>query len=246
MKQKINYLKSSIIFVVLASQVAWGCKKDDNTNGSINDPIPTVGVNFNPNLTYGNVNDIDGNVYKTIKIDTHVWMAENLKTTRYRNGEQIPNVKDAAEWYNLTNSAYCDYNNDINNSKVYGRLYNYYTILDSRNVAPLGWHVATDYEWSELIYYTENHILGLREAGTAHWKGSSEYQTNNSGFTALPGGGRLISWQKANYSLQGEFGYWWCSDNPAYPVVYEYWWAYGTSRTIENPKRGYSIRCVKD
>jgi uncharacterized protein (TIGR02145 family) len=173
-------------------------------------------------------------------------MAENLKTTRYRNGDQIPNVKDAAKWYNLSTGAYCDYINDINNSKVYGRLYNYYTLLDNRNVAPSGWHVATDNEWLDLVDYAEKGTLGLRETGTAHWTESNEYVTNNSGFTALPGGGRLISWKTAQYSGLGEVGFWWCTGNPDYPVVHIYEWFTGSDRNIDDPNAGFSIRCVKD
>ena len=92
----------------------------------------------------GTVTDIDGNIYQTVKIGNQWWMAENLKVTHYRNGEAIPNVTDNATWTGLTTGAYCEYNNDVNNVATYGRLYNWYAVDDSRNIAPAGWHVASD------------------------------------------------------------------------------------------------------
>ena len=101
-----------------------------------------------PNPTAGTpVTDIDGNVYKTVIIGTQEWMAENLKVTRYRNGDTIPNVTDTT-WLSLQSGAYCWYNNDTNDTAAYkttyGALYNWYAVSDSRNIAPIGWHVASD------------------------------------------------------------------------------------------------------
>ena len=90
------------------------------------------------------VKDIDGNVYHTVTIGTQIWMVENLKTTKYRNGDGIPNVTDNTQWGNLTTWAYCNYNNDAANGTKYGKLYNWYAVNDSRNIAPTGWHVPTD------------------------------------------------------------------------------------------------------
>lgn len=229
------------------------CKKKDpnsDSNSSINDPIPTIGVVFNPNLTYGTVTDIDGNVYKTIKIDSLTWMAENLKTTRYRNGDQIPNVTDKDAWYNLASGAYCDYDNNVNNSKTYGRLYNYFAVVDTRNIAPSGWHVATGVEWGGqlLIHYGGSMYAApyLKEVGTTHW-GSSNNGNNESGFTALPGGGRTISWGSSSFDNQGSFGGWWCICEPSYVGPFMMM-AYIDEVTSDatNLKRGYSVRCVKD
>ena len=237
------YTKSTLWLLLLL--FVWGCNQDDNINGNINDPIPTDGVIFNSNLSYGSVSDIDGNVYKTIKIGSHIWMAENLKTTRYRNGDQIPNITDDQVWYNLSSGAYCNYLNELKYAQTFGRLYNYYAAIDSRNIAPAGWHVASDDEWLELL--EENNSLDLREVGTTHWtRFSAEYVTNNTGFTALPGGGRLISWKTSNYSLVEQVGFWWCTGNPDYPITHVCWDYTGMERNIENPKRGFSIRCVKD
>ncbi len=88
--------------------------------------------------------DVDGNVYKTVKIGNQWWMAENLKISHYRNGDEIPNVTDDEEWFNLTSGAYCNYKNDTANVALYGKLYNWYSVVDNRILAPEGWHVPTD------------------------------------------------------------------------------------------------------
>ena len=96
------------------------------------------------------VKDFDGNVYKTYKAGNQVLMAENLKVTHYRNGNPIPDVKDPKEWIKLTSGAYCDVNNNPEMTKGLGRLYNWYSVSDPRNVCPTGWHVPTDAEWNTL------------------------------------------------------------------------------------------------
>jgi len=132
-----------IIFTLLTLLLLVGvlsCKK--------NDPSPEPP---NPQLETGTVTDIDGNIYKTVKIGTQWWMAENLKVTKYRNGNLIPNVTNMTQWDNLTTGAYCTYNHDATNVTNYGRLYNWYAANDSRNIAPAGWHVPSDVELTTLI-----------------------------------------------------------------------------------------------
>ena len=148
------------------------------------------------------VTDIDGNVYRAVKIGSRWWIAENLKVTHYRNGEAIPNVTDKTEWSNLTAGAYCNYNNNENNAVTYGRLYNWFSVIDSRNIAPVGWHVPDDEEWKQLEMYlgmsqSQADAIGargtdeggkLKEAGITHWASPNTGANNESGFTALPGG----------------------------------------------------------
>jgi len=139
------------------------------------------------------VTDIDGNCYRTVTIGTQVWMAENLKVTHDCNGEAIPNVTDGATWAGLTAGAYCEYNNDVNNVATYGRLNNWYAVADSRNISPAGWHVASDAEWQTLsIFLGGDAIAGgkMKETGTTHWYSPNTGATNESGFSALPGGYR--------------------------------------------------------
>ncbi|MFC1562338.1 FISUMP domain-containing protein, partial [candidate division KSB1 bacterium] len=153
------------------------------------------------------VTDIDENVYQIVQIGDQEWMVENLKVTRYRNGDAIPNVTDGSAWGGLSTGAYCTYYNNASNAAVYGHLYNWYAVDDSRGLAPEGWHVPTDEEWKELEMYlgmsqSEADTSGwrgtdegdkLKETGTSHWGSPNAGATNESGFTALPGGYRSIS-----------------------------------------------------
>lgn len=97
--------------------------------------------------------DFDGNVYHPVVIGKQTWLVEDLRVTHYRNGEAIPNVADSTQWTLLTSGAYCNYNNDSVLSKVYGKLYNWYAVNDRRGLAPKGWHIPTDEEWSTLVNY---------------------------------------------------------------------------------------------
>jgi len=147
------------------------------------------------------VTDIDGNVYKTVKIGDQWWMAENLKVRHYRNGDPIPHEINNVEWIMLTTGAYCYYDNDSSHAADYGALYNWYTVSDFRNIAPEGWHVPTDEEWKELEmalgisqeYADSTEWRGtneggkLKETGTTHWNSPNEGATNESGFTARAG-----------------------------------------------------------
>lgn len=215
---------------------------------------------FNPSLTYGTVSDIDGNVYKTIQIGTQIWMAENLKTTKYRNGDPIPNVTVDFSWAYLTSGGSCWYNNDVTYKASYGALYNWYAVTDSRNIAPTGWHVPSDAEWKVLEVFlgmtssqsNDTDYRGsdqggkLKEAGTSHWSNSNMGATNSSGFTALPVACRL---PLGTFSSPGLSSFWWsCTD---YAVSYA--WDRIIARDYANVWRGYvnkqygfSVRCVKD
>jgi len=121
-------------------------------------------------LAYGAVTDIDGNIYKTIRIGNQEWMTENLKVTHYRNGDPLPNLKNNSDWVSACNGAWCLYNNE-SNSDIYGKLYNWYAVNDSRGLAPEGWHVPTDDEIKELEMY-----LGMsqEEADDTGWRGTNE------------------------------------------------------------------------
>jgi uncharacterized protein (TIGR02145 family) len=201
-------------------------------------------------LDSNTVVDIDGNVYQTITIGTQVWMAENLKVTRYRNGDSIPNVTDATAWSNLSTGAYCNYNNDVNNVAVYGRLYNWYAVDTSLNIAPAGWHVPTDAEWDTLVSYLGGYTVAggkMKETDTTHWPSPNTGATNESGFTALPGGYR---YGDGSYSIMGHNANFWSSTE--YYTMY-YAWARslsydnsGVYRYYDDLRHGVSVRCVRD
>lgn len=207
---------------------------------------------FNPDLTYGTLTDIEGNNYKTITIGTQTWMAENLRTTRYRNGDAIPEVTGNTAWIGLSTDAYCNYENSMDEIKIatMGRLYNWFAVTNSHNIAPEGWHVATDAEWSTLTGFLGNETNAggkLKEAANAHWKSPNSGATNASGFTALPGGRR--EYDSGLFINDGYDGFWWTSSayNPDYS-----WYRYlhydvsAIYRANFHKQYGFSVRCVKD
>jgi uncharacterized protein (TIGR02145 family) len=156
---------------------------------------------FNPNKVYDSVSDIEGNIYKTIMIGTKVWMAENLKVTKYNDGTDIPPVielKSTDPTYTWYNDRPADYNAN------YGALYNKYVIENFKNVCPAGWHVSTDADWQELTNSFDGYKL--METGYTHWQYPNKDATNETGFTALPGG-MLNFYGYFDCSIKG---YWWC------------------------------------
>lgn len=198
------------------------------------------------------VTDIDGNVYHTVKIGTQVWMLENLRTTKYRNGKPIPNVTDTTSWKALTTGAYCSYNNDNNNTAVYGLLYNWQAMvsLDLKDsIAPKGWHVPTQVEWNTLANYLGDlNVDGgkLKETGTTHWQSPNTGATNEKGFTALPGGQRASHGQ---FSGIGTLGTWWTSTGDGTFDAWGRYINYNDStlyRYDDTKKAGFSVRCVMD
>ncbi|MCX6830177.1 MAG: fibrobacter succinogenes major paralogous domain-containing protein [candidate division Zixibacteria bacterium] len=196
----------------------------------------------------GTVIDIDGNGYQTVTIGTQVWLAENLKVTHYRNGEAIPNVTYDATWSGLTTGAYCEYNNDINNVATYGRLYNWYAVSDSRNIAPAGCHVPSDAEWQTLVDYLGGGAVAggkMKETGTTHWSSPNIGATNESGFSGLPGGYR---YNYGYYDAVGNVALY-CSstenNSSAWNRILSYSLA-GVGRGSDNKRYGWSVRCVKD
>ena len=192
------------------------------------------------------VTDIDGNVYHTVTIGTQMWLVENLKTTKYSNGDPIPNITDDTEWNLLKTGAYCNYNNNSNNSTNYGRLYNWYIVHDSRNIAPLGWHVPTDAEWKTLSNFCGGSVAGgkLKEIGIMHWKNPNIGATNTTGFTALPGGFRS---DKGVFYYIGENGSWWSyNDSNVSLANFLYLMSNNIYNAVYNKSYGLSLRCVRD
>jgi len=191
--------------------------------------------------------DIDGNVYQTVKIGNQWWMAENLKVTHYRNGDAIPNVTDDTEWYNLATGAYCNYGNDINNVATYGRLYNWYAVDDSRKIAPEGWHVPSDTEWRTLVDYLGSDAGGkMKETGIEYWSSPNTGATNESGFSALPGGYRSGG---APYHPVGYHAYFWSSMELGSGYAWYRYLSYDSSgvyRGNYDKRAGVSVRCVRN
>jgi uncharacterized protein (TIGR02145 family) len=156
--------------------------------------LPSCSSGDSDNNSNSSVTDIDGNVYQTVTICNQTWTKSNLNVSKYRNGDVIPQVTDPAAWSNLTTGAWCYYDNDPANGAVYGKLYNWYAVNDPRGLAPVGYHVPTETDWTTL-----SNCLGIDdleifnkmiEPGTTHWTIPHPEANNSSGFTALPGGVR--------------------------------------------------------
>ena len=196
------------------------------------------------------VTDIDGNVYKTVKIGNQVWMAENLKVTRYRNGDPIPYVTDNSQWANLSSGAYCNYDNNTSYAAKYGRLYNWSAVKDRRGLAPAGWRVPTDADWQKLIDYLGGESVAgdkLKEAGITYWKSPNTTANNASGFTALPGGYRHYG--NGTFDLIGLSAYWWSSTEYSSASPWYRLLSYSPSavfRLYSRTQYGFSVRCVRD
>lgn len=197
----------------------------------------------------GTVTDIDGNVYHTVTIGTQVWIVENLKVTHYKNGDPILNVNDDTQWNSLTTEAYSYYDNDSNNADIYGCLYNWYAANDSRNICPTGWHVPTKEEWTILeMYLGESSVAGgkMKETGTIHWKSPNTGATNESGFSALPGG---YSGNEGFLGIIGDYGNWWSVTEFGEVGIWVLYLAYDSSDVnwaAGDNNMGFSIRCISD
>ena len=195
------------------------------------------------------LNDINGNVYKTIVIGKQTWMAENLKTTKYNDGTAIPLVSDYNKWSRLSTPAYCCYENNSSNKAVFGALYNWYCV-NTGKLCPSGWHVPTNDEWTTLTSYLGGDSVAggkLKDTCTTYWIKPNTAATNESGFAALPGGYR---YSKGIFASMGISGYWWSSTesrtNTAWyrPLHYnsgkiDIYWGH-------LKQDGFSIRCMKD
>jgi uncharacterized protein (TIGR02145 family) len=199
--------------------------------------------------TNGMVKDKEGNVYKTVTIGKQVWMAENLKTTKFRNGDPIPNIADNNKWSVQKSGAYCLYNNDAANQSKYGVLYNWYAITDPRNIAPPGWHIPSDEEWTALMNFLQGKSQAgakLKETGLTHWADPNSGASNSTGFTALPGGYRAKDGTYKNLSFCGA---WWATTEYTQSVAWYRYVDYGTGNlySVSTYKAcGLSVRCVKD
>ena len=198
------------------------------------------------------VTDIDKNVYQTIKIGNQWWMAENLKVLKYRNGDTIPQVGEDLEWSKLTTGGWAYYDNDPSNDDKYGKLYNWFTVDDSRGLCPEGWRIPDDKDWATLIQYLGENAGGKMKSTSTdpdphpRWEFPNVKATNESGFSGLPGGYRFFG---GDFSLIGDSGFWWSSteDGPT-RAAYRYLYAYnGAADGAANVKQsGYSVRCLKD
>ncbi|QQR99016.1 MAG: fibrobacter succinogenes major paralogous domain-containing protein [Sphingobacteriales bacterium] len=194
------------------------------------------------------VTDIDGNIYHTVKIGTQTWMVENLKTTRYNDGTAIPTGLSVAAWQATTNGAYAIYDNNAANNTTYGKLYNWYAV-NTGKLAPAGWHVPTDAEWTTLTTYLGGEsVAGDKMKATTLWTAFAGItNTNSSGFTGLPAGN--FSYYYESFFSISSTTYFWSSTksgtNAAWYRSLDYNYS-GAFRDYANDRHGFSVRCIKD
>jgi uncharacterized protein (TIGR02145 family) len=195
------------------------------------------------------VEDIDGNEYPVVEIGNQCWTAENLKTSKFADGSVIPNTSNNDTWANLTSPAWCNYENNAGNDAIYGKLYNWYTVADPRNVCPTGWHVPTDADWTVLSDYLGGEtVAGGKMKTTSGWQSPNTSATNESGFSGLPGSGR--GYYNGGFFIVGSVeGYWWSSSDA---VIYGAWYRRldydegGAYRGNDDKRFGFSVRCLRD
>jgi uncharacterized protein (TIGR02145 family) len=215
--------------------------------------IPTESQNID--FEFMNCIDGDGNHYGVVTIGEQVWMAENLKTTKYRNGTPIvyPGTNNNA-WLSNTNGAYAWYNNDIGWKDIYGALYNWHAVNNARGLCPTGWHVPTDAEFTELTNFLGGGgVAGGKMKSTStvpdphpRWESPNTGATNESNWSGLPGGGRDPS---GTFFNVGSFGFWWSSteDSAYYALSRNLFYSLSSVGGFSSFKTdGYSVRCLKD
>ena len=211
--------------------------------------ISGTGCKKDGKISYGSVKDIDGNTYKTVEIGNQVWMAENLRTTKFNDGTSIPEIADYDQWPEHTGPCYCWYMNDkATYGGTYGALYSGYAAVSDK-LCPAGWRVPTAADWQTLVdFHGGDNSAGkkLREKGYTHWLEPNE-SNNEFGFSALPGGYR--GWVIGCYSSMGKDGYYWTSTNGSGNIA---WYRKITHdediivNNLSDYRNGFSVRCIKN
>lgn len=181
-----------------------------------------------------------------VKIGDQVWTSKNLNVSTYRNGDTIPQVQDANAWRNLSSGAWCYYENNTAKFSAYGKLYNWYAVNDTRGIAPTGYHIPTDKEWTTLSdNLGGDSIAGTKMKSTSGWFNDGN-GSNTSGFAALPGGCRS---DNGDFVAIGAYGYWWSSSETR---PFNAWYRNldfdhdDLDRVNAIKPYGYSVRCIRD
>ena len=187
--------------------------------------------------------------YPTVKIGNQQWMSKNLDVDCYANGDPIPQVQNPKEWENLKTGAWCYYNNDPKNGKIYGKLYNWYAVSDPRGLAPKGWKIPSDEDWTILTdYLGGKDVAGTKMKSTSGWEdnGNGTNGSNESGFSGLPGCNRGYAGTFYNVGLYGFF--WSISEYDTINAWCRYLFYTNSNVTSYNLKKanGLSVRCLRD
>jgi uncharacterized protein (TIGR02145 family) len=226
-------LTTLLISCLAGLLVFFACKKDKDDDKDV-------------------LKDADGNVYTSVVIGTQEWMKENLRTTRYRNGDPITHAVLDSDWKSITEGKYSIYDNDPANVDPFGHLYSWAAVADPRHLCPAGWHVSTRGDWDTLISFLGGQYdagIAIMQTGTVYWDGPNNPATNQTGFTAVPGGNRNPNTGEF-YGKGGEATWWTSEEHPSNPTQarrYFIWATNSNLQTMISPKNfGLSVRCVKD
>jgi uncharacterized protein (TIGR02145 family) len=232
--RKFSLLFLAALFVLSVSS----CKKEDDDNNNNNNNLPDPDP----------VTDIDGNVYETVRIGTQIWTAENLKVTRYANGDSIVFGNSNVAWNANTSGAFCFYDDSIHNVSLYGLLYNWYAVNDSRKICPTGYHYPTYQEWQTFVNKIGGTVDGTKTIRAPYlWNDNDSLTSNSNKFFAVPGGYRD---QLGAYHNKKSRGFYWTANEATSDKSWFLRISTGTGETIEYDNEfknyGYSCRCVKD
>jgi uncharacterized protein (TIGR02145 family) len=199
-------------------------------------------------LNAQSLKDVDGNVYASATIGKQIWMAENLKTTKFNDGTPIPFITKNSVWTALKTPGYSWFENNGQNKEIYGALYNWFAV-DTKKLCPTGWHVPTASEWKILVAFVGDPVRAadkIKEAGSDHWKTSLTIATNEYDFSALPGGFRLYT---GGFPDPDCYAVWWSSTGYDETQAWNWGLFFSSSRIyngFDQKRAGFSIRCLKD
>lgn len=242
--QEFSNIKLKLFLNITLSFLLFNSCQQEEVTPTTNNPISSV-------------SDIDGNQYNTVQIGSQIWMAENLRTTKFCNGDPIPNVVNDSIWKNLTTGAWAHYDNDDQYDIPYGKFYNWYAVSDERNICPCGWHVPTDEEWNTLINSLDPNADGgeqvpnvaggkMKTTGNSHWDEPNQGATNQSSFSAVAAGFRndLGTFMSMGYGT----GFW-TSTMKSTNSVWSRDIVHNNSSAYRNhfiKRDAISVRCIKD
>lgn len=203
----------------------------------------TAVLNSKAQSTGSGLMDIDGNTYKSILLGKQEWMMDNLKVTKYSNGQPIPHIQDSIVWNAWKNGAYVFYKNDTK----HGILYNWMAVNDSRGVCPTGWHVPSSFEWDTLAKFLGgNEVAGGKMKAKLHWETPNTSATNESSFHALPKGMYGVN---GSFNNIGKNAYWWSSSEHGVSSAWGREIGFNESALFAghgDKRDGLSVRCIKD
>jgi uncharacterized protein (TIGR02145 family) len=249
-------MKKAVISIIFASLCLYTIAQDLNQSGNLYANIETINVAIKQKTEVSddslitdrifNLVDKDWNSYNVVKIGNQLWMAENLKTTKFNDGTRIPVISDYKLWSSLVSPGYCLYNNDAGKYKTkYGVLYNGYTVSTGK-LCPVGWHVPSSDEWLTLINFCGQNTAGGKLKEKDYWMSPNTGATNATGFTALPGGSRG---NLGSFIDAGLRGHWWSSTENDNTDVWNGTMSFTGSDVIgstDHKQSGLSVRCMKD